>query len=159
MKGISPLIAAVLLIAFTVAIGGIVSVFFTSFTKQTTGSVSSQGQQLITCSGASPSIDKVSYNLSLSGVMTITFSNPSIYQIVNVSVYTTFGNGSTITTGTGSSGSWYLNPLSTNSTQVVNIAGYGAPIQVMVSGMCGNTSSAQSVSGTCLTGQTCMVGA
>jgi flagellin-like protein len=154
MKGISPLIAAVLLIAFTVAIGGIVSVFFTSFTKQTTGSVGSQGQQLITCSGAVPSVDKVSYGSGGTGVMNVTFSNPSIYNITNVSVYTTFGNGATFANGTASSGTWWLNPLGTNSTMVITIAGYGAPIQVMVSGMCGTSS----VSGVCLTGQTCMVG-
>ena len=44
MKGISPLVAAILLIAFTVAIGGIISIWLTGFARQQTAQVSSATQ-------------------------------------------------------------------------------------------------------------------
>jgi len=52
MKGISPLIAAVLLIAFTVAVGGIIAVWVTSFTKTTTTNVGVSTRGATACQGA-----------------------------------------------------------------------------------------------------------
>jgi flagellin-like protein len=151
MKGISPLIAAVLLIAFTVAIGGIVSVFFTSFTKQTTGSVSSQGQQLITCSGSNPSVDRVSYPATGTAAMNVSYSNPSSYNITNITIYTTLSNGTTFTTG----GTSYLNPGQANSTVLFNVStSLGTPSVVKVAGVC---QAIQPVIGTCVAGYACMV--
>jgi flagellin-like protein len=50
MKGISPMIAVVLLIAFTVAVGGIISVWLTGFTRTTTGGTESRAEALSRCS-------------------------------------------------------------------------------------------------------------
>ena len=48
-KGVSPLIATVLLIAFTIAVGGIISVWLTSFTTTTTQTVGKQSEAQIIC--------------------------------------------------------------------------------------------------------------
>lgn len=50
MKGISPLIATVLLIAFTVAVGGILSVWLTTFSRTSTDIIGSQSSTQLTCS-------------------------------------------------------------------------------------------------------------
>lgn len=157
MKGISPLIAAVLLIAFTVAVGGIVSVFFTSFTKQTTGSVSSQGGQLVSCAGVSPTVDSVLYPVSGTGYVNATFTNPGSLNITNVTVYVAMPNGSTFTMQYGLlGGSMYLNPLSSNQTQtLVTPSGGVSPSEVRVTGFCNGV---QAVAGSCLAGQSCMKG-
>ena len=61
MKGISPLIASVLLIAFTVAVATIVMGWFTTFTRTTTANVSTQANNVVGCSSASVQITHV-YN-------------------------------------------------------------------------------------------------
>jgi len=153
MKGISALIATVLLLAFTIAVAGIISIFFTGFTKQTTGAVSGQGQNLIACSSSNPVIDKVYYPLSASGSsVNVTYSNPGLYNVTNITLYTAYPNGTTFSFG----GQIYLNPSGTNSSVVVSGAPPAiAPTEVRVVGFCqGN----QPVSGSCLTGQSCMLG-
>ena len=59
MKGISPLIAAVLLIAFTVSIATIILGWFSSFTKGTTANISSQTQTAIGCSAADITVNHI----------------------------------------------------------------------------------------------------
>lgn len=51
-KGISPLIAAVILIAFVIAVAGIASTFFTGFTKEQKAGVESKAETIIDCSVA-----------------------------------------------------------------------------------------------------------
>jgi len=151
MKGISPLIAAVLLIAFTVAVGGIVSIFFTGFTKQTTGGVSSQGQNLVTCSASNPVVDKVYYPLTAGAYVNITVSNSGSYNITNMTTSISLPNGTTITRQTG-----HLDPLQSNSSSFGGFTTGIQPLEVKVGGFCQDT---QPVSGSCLTGQSCMTGA
>jgi flagellin-like protein len=149
MKGISPLIAAVLLIAFTVAIGGIVSVFFTSFTKQTTGSVSSSGQSLVGCGDSQPTVNLVRYPSSGNGIMNVSFLNPGGDNITNVTIYTTMTNGLTYVNGS----TWYLNPGQASSTVLFTITSLGTPSVVKVAGLC---LGIQPVMGSCSSGQVCM---
>lgn len=59
MKGVSPLIAAVLLLAFTISISMIVMGWLSSFTRVTTENVSYSSTQAISCSSASISIERV----------------------------------------------------------------------------------------------------
>ena len=66
MKGISPLIAIVLLIGFTVAVGGILSVWLTSLTTTTTNIVGTAGEKQIKCSGSVLDIIEVVSNLTSS---------------------------------------------------------------------------------------------
>ena len=56
-KGISPLIAAVILIAFVVAVAGIASTFFSGFTKQQQVQVQEKGESTVECALAVVSID------------------------------------------------------------------------------------------------------
>jgi len=51
MKGISPMIATVLLVAFTVAVGGILMLWFTSVTRTTTSAASTQIEANTKCAG------------------------------------------------------------------------------------------------------------
>lgn len=56
MKGVSPLIAAVLLIAFTVAIATLIMGWFSSFTRSTTTSVTNATTLAVNCADARVSI-------------------------------------------------------------------------------------------------------
>ena len=147
MKGISPLISAVLLIAFTIAVGGIVSIFFTGFTKQTTGSVSGTGQTLLSCGDSYPTVTSVRYPASGTGMMNVTFANPGNDLLTSITIYTLMSNSVVYTNSSGS-----LTSLSSNSTQLFNINGLGTPTEVRITGVC----SGQTVSGYCLAGATCM---
>lgn len=51
-KGISPLIAAVILIAFTLAVGSLSMAWMSSFTEDTTDAVGDEGQRQVACSQA-----------------------------------------------------------------------------------------------------------
>ena len=51
-KAISPMVAVVLLIAFTIGVGGLVSIFATSLTTTSTGIASNQSEALTRCAGA-----------------------------------------------------------------------------------------------------------
>ena len=70
-KAISPLVATVILIAFTIGVGGLVSLFLTSTTQTSTGIVKNASESLTLCSTATVDIPKDSiycvsgYNLTL----------------------------------------------------------------------------------------------
>jgi len=55
-KGISPLIAAVLLIAFTMAVAAILTAWVTTFTEDTADTVGEEGEQQVSCAFAGLSI-------------------------------------------------------------------------------------------------------
>ncbi|MBI4174296.1 MAG: hypothetical protein HY517_01515 [Candidatus Aenigmarchaeota archaeon] len=59
MKGISPLIAAVLLIAFTVAIATLIMGWFSTLTRTTTATVTNSTTQAVNCADARVSIRDV----------------------------------------------------------------------------------------------------
>jgi flagellin-like protein len=52
MKAISPMVATILLIAFTVAVGGIISVWLTGFTRTATGGTESRTEALNRCTAS-----------------------------------------------------------------------------------------------------------
>jgi len=89
MKGISPLIATVLLIAFTVAVGGLISIWLTGFTQNQTQSIGSQASNSITCSNGGISLSSVTYcNSYLSGKLT----NTGSIALGNISLTVTYTN-------------------------------------------------------------------
>ncbi len=51
-KGISPLIAVVLLIAFTIAVGAIIGAWVTTFSRGKTGELSEGAEETLNCAGA-----------------------------------------------------------------------------------------------------------
>jgi flagellin-like protein len=62
MKGISAMIATVLLIAFTVAVGGILSVWFSSFTRTSTAQVENSSVDVTKCSSTYIDVTMVTSN-------------------------------------------------------------------------------------------------
>ena len=101
MKAISPMLATILLIAFTVAVGGILSVWMSSFTRTTTGSVENTSTDVTKCAGTYIDVVNVANG-------TIIIANRGSQTITSISCFA--GNGSYI----GPSGS--LSPGSSNSS-------------------------------------------
>jgi flagellin-like protein len=88
MKGISPLIAAVLLIAFTITIAILIVSWGTSFTTTATSGISNKSSELVECSGAAIEIDSVyvsgnsiSVIVMNSGVRAVTITNMLVTNI------------------------------------------------------------------------------
>jgi len=73
-KGISPLIAVVLLIAFVIAVGSILSGWFVSFTKERVSQAKEKGETDITCSYANLYISDADWNNTL-GKLSLTVEN------------------------------------------------------------------------------------
>jgi len=107
MKGISPLVATVLLIAFTIGIGGIISVWISGFTQTSSQIVSKEGQAQLLCSNGAIDVRNLKYcNNNISGII----RNSGRVAIGNITLQTVFTNASLIThalndTGTGGSAS------------------------------------------------------
>jgi flagellin-like protein len=87
-KAISPMIATILLIAFTVAIGGIISVWMTGYTRTTGASVSGATENMTACLGTYPDVISVTSTAIL-------IHNPGSEEITNLTCY--FGNGTNVT--------------------------------------------------------------
>ncbi len=103
-KGISPMIAVVLLVAFTVAVGGIISLWMTNYATETTGSVETASENQTKCAGTYPKILSVSSNAIL-------VTNPGSESIVGGACYSNNGNSlgsltTPLTAGSTSSISW-----------------------------------------------------
>jgi flagellin-like protein len=102
-KGISAIIATVLLIAFTVAVAGILSSWLTSFTTSSTQTVKSQSDAELTCSYGGISLSSLKYSggylsgnidntrtISLGGLtIQIIFTNKTIQNVKLCSTGTT----------------------------------------------------------------------
>lgn len=73
-KGISPLIAAVILIAFVIAVAGIASTFFTGFTKEQASGVKSKATTIVDCSVAMMELDDGTVSVVPSGATAGNFS-------------------------------------------------------------------------------------
>jgi len=93
MKGVSPLIATVLLIAFTVAVGGLISIWLTGFTQTQTSAVGSQASTSIACSNGGLSLSSMSYCAPyLSGQIT----NIGSVTLGNLSLTITYQNATVV---------------------------------------------------------------
>ncbi|MEM5790827.1 MAG: archaellin/type IV pilin N-terminal domain-containing protein [Candidatus Aenigmatarchaeota archaeon] len=92
MKGISPLVATVLLIAFVVSVAGILSIWLNSLTLSTTQLVGSEASTAITCSYGGIRLTDLSFsnNFLIGGIEntgSITLGNISL-QIVYLNLTT-----------------------------------------------------------------------
>jgi flagellin-like protein len=83
MKGVSPLIASVLLIAFVIAVAGLYSGWITSFTKTTTEQVQEQSEKKVNCSYGGIALDNVKYNRT-TGNMSGTVENTDLIGLGNI---------------------------------------------------------------------------
>lgn len=84
-KGISPLIAAVLLIAFTLAVAALLTAWVTTFTQDTTGAIGDRSTEVIECSYAGLSVYSVSYD-SANDWVNISIANTGTTGLGNVTV-------------------------------------------------------------------------
>ena len=83
-KGISPLIAAVLLIAFTVSVSMIIMGWFSTFTRTTTANISASTTEAIGCNAASINIEHVYIGNSSTNTSSILVKNTGFTNL-NVS--------------------------------------------------------------------------
>lgn len=81
------MIAVVLLIALTVAIGGILSVWFSTMVKTPIGGAEASQEKLLACGGVSLDIEEVRQDVTNKVNDTIRFFNPSKAEIVNLTLY------------------------------------------------------------------------
>jgi len=109
-KGISPLIAAVLLIAFTVAIATLVMGWFSQLTRTTTTTVSNKTTEAVACSNAQVSIEDVYMRLNAtegdarilvknSGFSTLGITSLQVYNTTGANFSTGFGAASSLAPG------------------------------------------------------------
>jgi len=88
-KAVSDMIATVLLIAFTVAVAGIVSVWITGFTSTTTEQVSEQSAKELYCAYGGISVSSLVYcGGYFSGVVT----NTNLVDLGNITLQVLFDN-------------------------------------------------------------------
>lgn len=136
MKGLSPIVATVILIAFAVAIGGLVSIWLTGFSESTTGFTSSQGNKLTICAGIGLKIETVTD-------LMIVYSNPGSNTITNITAYDM--NGRNLT----------YNLTSLAPAGVGNVSwSRGTNTSVLLKGIC---QSNIPVEGACKLGQSCWI--
>ena len=138
MKAISPMVAVVLLIAFTVGVGGLVSIFVTGLTTTSTGITGNQSEALTRCAGGWINVYSVDSDQ-------VHYANPTSQTLTSLVIV--FSNGS-VAAGT-SQGDPSLTPGEYNST---NITTRGSNTFVIVRGLC---QALVSVEGKCQTGQDC----
>lgn len=134
MKGLSPIVATVILIAFAVAIGGLVAVWLTNFTDTTTGFTGQKGSQLTNCAGIGLKIESVTDG----GII---YSNPGSNTITNITAFDM--NGRNLT----------YNLSSLGPANVGNITwSRGANTSIFMKGLCQTNVP---VEGACQSGQSC----
>jgi len=105
MKGLSPLVATVLLIAFTVGVGGLISVWISGFTKTSSSIVSKEGENQILCSNGAIDLSNLRYCSTINNISGIIKNNGRI-TLGNITLQTIFNNGTQVShslndTGTG----------------------------------------------------------
>ncbi len=108
MKGISPLIATILLIAFTVAVGGIVSIWISGYSKTQTTQVTQTSNDQVTCNSVisistyNPTFNNAAIGFRISyDYGTLNLTNPTVSltcgtNTTNTSVGTTIVPGQLI---------------------------------------------------------------
>lgn len=92
-KGVSPLIGAVLLIAFIMAIAGILTTWMTSFTEDQAGDIENRSGQMVQCTYAGMDITNATYfgensltEVTLKNTGTVDFNNVSVVSFVGASI-------------------------------------------------------------------------
>jgi len=130
------MVAVVLLIAFTVGVGGLVSIFVTGLTTTSTGITSNQSESLTRCAGGYINV----YSVQSTRVL---FSNPTTEAITGINVIVSGGN---VTPSGGS-----LAPGATRSFSGTGWALDGNT-SVVVRGLC---QTVVTVEGRCTSAQEC----
>ncbi len=106
-KGISPLIASVLLVVFTVAIAALIVGWLSTYTRETTSVVSISGKNVIDCMKVTLDIDTVYLTVNSTGSDTIravvTNKGQVAINIVSAIAYSSEGTSCALSSQAGSS--------------------------------------------------------
>ena len=140
MKGISAMIATVLVVAFTVAVGAILATWFTSITRTTTAGTETQSQAIIKCANSGFDIISVT---SSSVTVTMSSSDVKIYtKFIRASDGTVITATDTLTSaGEAKSLSWTR----------------GTNTSVTVSALCEYGTFNTTIEASCQVGESCWV--
>lgn len=134
MKGLSPVVSTIILIAFAVAVGGLVAIWLTGFATSTTEFTSQRGEELTACANARLKVDLVT-------ATNIIYSNPSSKTVTNITAYD--GSGRNLT----------FNASNLVPAQATNLTwARGTNTSVLLKGICEGTVA---VEGECKSGQSC----
>ncbi|MBI4009638.1 MAG: hypothetical protein HY361_00385 [Candidatus Aenigmarchaeota archaeon] len=149
MKGLSPIVAVVLLIGFTVSIAGIVSVWITSTTRTQTEIIGEQASLQAQCVGSTLVVKEVRRS---SGQVNITYAlETGTEGLTNISIEAiALGN-------TTRAGPFYVNTTikpGEGNASTLNIQPVGPLDLVRVFGLCQNK---YPISTECKSGKPCMV--
>ena len=148
MKGLSPMIAVVLLVAFTVGIGGILSLWLTGLTTSQTQTVSNSSNAAIQCT-PSLVITKVRVppaSQNNAGLLNVTVENHASFSVLSVTIDAV--NSTNVITNTAIGN---MNPGATGFIGFTGAMGGNSLIMVKVRGTC----QGSAVSATCDPTQTC----
>jgi hypothetical protein len=146
MKGIEAMIATVLVIAFTVAVGGIVSLFLNRLATTQTGEAERGTSGITECADAF--IDIVNFNAS---GHTAVIHNPSKNSIYTTSIFDDMSNFNT-----SNAAKVHITAGDTSSFVVNNLPASSAT-KITVTGVCQNSAgtSNTSIIGVCRKGAAC----
>lgn len=92
-KGISPFIAVILLIAFTVGVSGIISVWLSGYTQTTSNIVSNQSTTEITCTYGGISLKNLKYSV---GNVSGTIENTGTISLKEIQIQALFKNATSL---------------------------------------------------------------
>jgi len=155
MKGISPFVAAILLIALTVAVGGLLAVWFSTLTSSQTQTVSASSEQLAKCASSSLTINEVRYSSTgASSLVNVTTSAGGSQYMKNITISIS-GGGATSNSikyynATGND----LPPGGVFAASVNTSGGALVPPEIVsVSGIC---QGQYAISTSCKAGESCM---
>lgn len=162
MKAISPMIAVVLLIAFTIGVGGLVSIFATGLTTTSTGVTQNQSTSLSKCAGAWINVYRVTNS-------TIFYQNPTSQPITGLAAIFSDGKSSvTVLDQNLTAGEANFTEITNETSSRTGVGFAGGSATAVLTGIApgaapGNTSvvlrglcqNAVTVEGTCRNGQVC----
>ncbi|MEM5868141.1 MAG: hypothetical protein QXG39_09525 [Candidatus Aenigmatarchaeota archaeon] len=100
MKGISPLVAAVLLIAATMSIAGILAYWAASFVRSRTETMGTETQALERCTGANFNVLLNTFNVTGNNELTIIFQNLARYPVNITGISFIWKNGTILENST-----------------------------------------------------------
>ena len=89
MKGISPLVAATLIVAMTVAVAGILNIWLMSFTKTSVEDIGEKAETQISCSNANVAFSYLTY---CNGYLSGSIENTGLVELTNISLQVIYTN-------------------------------------------------------------------
>ncbi|MBI2545202.1 MAG: hypothetical protein HYW22_01210 [Candidatus Aenigmarchaeota archaeon] len=146
MKGISPLVATVILVALVIGIAGIVSLFASNLVSSSTGVTSNQSSSLTKCAGSWINVYKVTNS-------TVFYSNPNNQVLTGLTLI--YGDGKqsvTVLDPSLSVGEYNYTSLTSSGDAGIFAGAAAGNTSITVRGLC---QTLVSVQGICRQGQDC----